>query len=72
MICPGSDLDCDNPGCRRGGCQGRPPQRLRATPATIQVIAIPAADPQPAVLPAGCLVPPTSRPAAKPASSELV
>jgi hypothetical protein len=25
MICPGSDLDCDNPGCRRGGCQGRRP-----------------------------------------------
>ena len=30
MICPGSDLDCDNPGCRHGGCQGRPPQRLRS------------------------------------------
>lgn len=29
MICPGSDLDCDNPGCRHGGCQGRPPQRAR-------------------------------------------
>lgn len=26
MICPGSDLDCDNPGCRRGGCQGRRPK----------------------------------------------
>ncbi len=25
MICPDSDLDCDNPGCRRGGCQGRRP-----------------------------------------------
>lgn len=26
MICPGSNVDCDNPSCRRGGCQGRPPQ----------------------------------------------
>lgn len=26
MICPSTDLDCDNPGCRRGGCQGRLPQ----------------------------------------------
>jgi len=27
MLCPGSDMDCDNPGCRRGGCQGRAPER---------------------------------------------
>jgi hypothetical protein len=27
MICPGSDFDCDNPGCRHGGCQGRKPER---------------------------------------------
>ncbi len=26
MICPGTDVDCDNPGCRHGGCQGRPPR----------------------------------------------
>jgi hypothetical protein len=26
MICPDSDFDCDNPGCRRGGCQGRRPK----------------------------------------------
>ena len=26
MICPGTSVDCDNPGCRRGGCQGRPPE----------------------------------------------
>jgi hypothetical protein len=26
MTCPDSDKDCDNPGCRHGGCQGRPPQ----------------------------------------------
>jgi hypothetical protein len=26
MICPGTTVDCDNPGCRRGGCQGRPPE----------------------------------------------
>ena len=25
MICPDTDYDCDNPGCRRGGCQGRRP-----------------------------------------------
>jgi hypothetical protein len=25
MICPDSALDCDNPGCRHGGCQGRRP-----------------------------------------------
>jgi hypothetical protein len=26
MICPDTDFDCDNPGCRHGGCQGRRPQ----------------------------------------------
>ena len=26
MICPGSNVECDNPGCRHGGCQGRLPQ----------------------------------------------
>jgi len=26
MICPDSDLECDNVGCRRGGCQGRRPK----------------------------------------------
>jgi hypothetical protein len=26
MICPGTQNDCDNPGCRHGGCQGRLPQ----------------------------------------------
>jgi hypothetical protein len=26
MICPGTTIDCDNPGCRRGGCQGRLPE----------------------------------------------
>ncbi len=25
MLCPDTDFDCDNPGCRRGGCQGRRP-----------------------------------------------
>ena len=29
MICPGVAHDCDNPGCRHGGCQGRPPPRPR-------------------------------------------
>lgn len=35
MICPDNDLDCDNVGCRRGGCQGRRPKpplfRARST-----------------------------------------
>ena len=26
MICPGTKIDCDNPGCRHGGCQGRLPE----------------------------------------------
>ena len=26
MICPDTDFDCDNPGCRHGGCQGRRPE----------------------------------------------
>ena len=26
MICPGTNVDCDNVGCRRGGCQGRLPE----------------------------------------------
>lgn len=26
MICPGTHNDCDNPGCRHGGCQGRMPE----------------------------------------------
>ena len=26
MICPGTTMACDNPGCRRGGCQGRKPE----------------------------------------------
>jgi hypothetical protein len=25
MICPDTEYDCDNPGCRHGGCQGRRP-----------------------------------------------
>jgi hypothetical protein len=38
MVCPGTDTDCDNPGCRRGGCQGRLPvlplfQTVREMPA---------------------------------------
>jgi hypothetical protein len=56
MLCPGSDLDCDNPGCRHGGCQGRPPQRLRATASTIQVIASRVTHPEP-VLPPRRLLP---------------
>jgi hypothetical protein len=26
MLCPGTSNDCDNPGCRHGGCQGRKPE----------------------------------------------
>lgn len=25
MICPSTNAECDNPGCRHGGCQGRYP-----------------------------------------------
>lgn len=25
MMCPGTNTDCENPGCRHGGCQGRLP-----------------------------------------------
>lgn len=25
MLCPGTHNECDNPGCRHGGCQGRVP-----------------------------------------------
>ena len=36
MICPDTDFDCDNPGCRHGGCQGRRPElpllRLQNSP----------------------------------------
>jgi hypothetical protein len=46
MICPGIAVDCDNPGCRHGGCQGRPPLRLQVTAAALQVIAAKAADAQ--------------------------
>ena len=56
MICPGNAVDCDNPGCRHGGCQGRPPQRLRATAATIEVIASRVAEPEPALPPTGHLI----------------
>jgi hypothetical protein len=37
MICPDNDLDCDNVGCRRGGCQGRRPKPplFRAGPAAM-------------------------------------
>ena len=47
MICPGTNIDCDNPGCRRGGCQGRLPelplfQAVRATEAQPDPAAAPA------------------------------
>ena len=41
MICPGTEFDCDNPGCRHGGCQGRRPStpavRLNAVSPNVQV-----------------------------------
>jgi hypothetical protein len=42
VICPGIAMDCDNPGCRHGGCQGRPPQRLRQpmVPASAVILSI--------------------------------
>lgn len=30
MICPGTERECDNPGCRHGGCQGRSPTIMAA------------------------------------------
>jgi hypothetical protein len=35
MICPGTHNDCDNPGYRHGGCQGRLPDLplFRSVPA---------------------------------------
>jgi len=46
MICPGTNTDCDNVGCRRGGCQGRLPelplfQAIRATSAAPQPQPVP-------------------------------
>jgi hypothetical protein len=41
MICPGTETDCDNPGCRRGGCQGRlPPLPLFRAQPLIHVVTI--------------------------------
>jgi hypothetical protein len=64
MTCPGIAVDCDNPGCRHGGCQGRPPQRLRAAAAVIEVIASRATAP-------GTVLPPTGRPI-RPATRAVV
>src|SRR5947209_7651960 len=33
MLCPGVAVECDNPGCRHGGCQGRLPERPRKSAA---------------------------------------
>jgi hypothetical protein len=50
MICPNSRNECDNPGCRHGGCQGRlPPLPLfqtieTATPTAIAGRAAPRPD----------------------------
>jgi hypothetical protein len=54
MLCPDTDFDCDNPGCRHGGCQGRRPtlplfkavlSSAAATPATLEPTMIRAAKP---------------------------
>jgi len=44
MFCPDTNHDCDNPGCRRGGCQGRRPDLplLRGLPEILPVIRTPA------------------------------
>jgi hypothetical protein len=38
MQCPDTDYECDNPGCRHGGCQGRRPvlPLFRTQTATLQ------------------------------------
>ena len=40
MICPDTDFNCDNPGCRHGGCQGRRPSLplLRALEMTLPIL----------------------------------
>lgn len=45
MICPGTNIDCDNVGCRRGGCQGRLPELP-----LFQVVRAAALQPEPAPL----------------------
>ena len=46
MICPDTDFECDNPGCRHGGCQGRRPQLplLRAIDLTRAATAAPSVE----------------------------
>jgi hypothetical protein len=60
MLCPDTDFDCDNPGCRHGGCQGRRPtlplfkpilSRAAATPAALDPAMIRAAKPAEPALP---------------------
>jgi hypothetical protein len=48
MICPGTQNDCDNPGCRHGGCQGRLPQLPLFQAIQAMDSATPAAQPMPA------------------------
>ena len=54
MLCPDTDFDCDNPGCRHGGCQGRRPtlplfkailSSVAAAPATLEPAMIRVAKP---------------------------
>jgi len=42
MICPGTQIECDNPGCRHGGCQGRLPQLplFQAVPAAGSIMGL--------------------------------
>jgi hypothetical protein len=40
MMCPGDNIDCDNPGCRHGGCQGRPPLRQLTLPGVVSVLPV--------------------------------
>jgi hypothetical protein len=58
MICPGTKIDCDNPGCRHGGCQGRLPElplflavratelKTEAAPAPVMLLRTPAQSPE--------------------------
>src|SRR5579884_1021564 len=47
MLCPEVAVECDNPGCRHGGCQGRLPARPSRRPLAI------VADNAAATLPSG-------------------
>jgi len=50
MICPGTHIDCDNVGCRRGGCQGRLPELPLFQASRAQAIPAPQVEAAPVVV----------------------